>query len=155
MERLLISLPGTYPKISPAALSTRPKLGLRDVQGESTRTPTGSSVADDPPRRGLEKDLRALGQIDPLVDVALGGLLDPSVAAPLVRHTGGPDLLRLNRCEQGTTEVGGRRGGLHRGPRLVERDPQQVVEADRQQRVRVSGADTPNGRRPPTSIRIS
>ena len=105
MERLLTSSPTTYPKISPAALSTRPSSGSGAFQGESARTPIGLSVADHPLRRRLEEHLRAPGEVDPVVDAALGRLLDPTSAAPLVGDAGTPDLLGVHRREQGAAEV--------------------------------------------------
>src|SRR5829696_1680935 len=121
------------------------ELGLRDVPGGVGADADRLSVADHALRRGLEDQLGAPSHIDPVVHTALGRLLDPTDAAPLVGHAGTPHLLRVHRWQQTAVEICRCTSGLDSRPRLIERQAQQVVQADQQRSVPLLRADRPAG----------
>ena len=79
------------------------ELGLRHHPARVAAQPDRAVRADRAPHVGvLHEELGAVGLVDEGVDVARVGLrlLQPRVAAALVRDAGAPDLRCMNRCEQ-------------------------------------------------------
>ena len=103
MSRLETSLPIVTATGAPSSPITTPSSGSGTVQRESLRTridPPGPVVRR---MRGvLQEELGPVGVVDEGVDVARIGLrlVEPRVAAALVRHAGAPDLGRLDRRQQ-------------------------------------------------------
>ncbi len=103
MSRLETSLPIVTATGSPPSPSTTAELGLRHHPARVAAHADRAARADRAAHlRVLQEELRPVGVVDERVDVARLGLrlLEPRVAAALVRDAGAPDLRRVDRREQ-------------------------------------------------------